>query len=125
MRRAQEQSARARQQQRDDARKAAEDAARARYNGAFDDAEMTDAEREELRQKRASAKAKAKARRRLLDELTWAVENDDRDLTNWEIEFASTIPFQYEADYDLSRKQTETAQRIINKVKRNRGESPI
>jgi hypothetical protein len=125
MRKAQEQSQQARQQQRQDQQKAREDAAKARYNGAFDDAEMSDAEREEYRAKRASAKARAKARRVLLDELSWAYENHEDDLTHWEVEFASTIPFQYEADYDLSRKQVDTARRIIAKVRRNRGESPI
>jgi hypothetical protein len=115
-----------REQERREREKRAEEDRRQRYGGAFDDAELSDEEREELRRQRANKKRKAfRDKRELLDELAWAYENNDDDLTGWEIEFASSVPFQYRYDWELSKNQEEVAQRIINKVRRNKKGSPI
>lgn len=125
MRKAAQDNERARRQEREHRRQESSEQAKERYRGAFDDAEMSDEEREAVRARRASDRAKQKARRRLLDELDWAAQENDDDLTAWELEFASTVPGQYYADYDLSPNQKRTAERIINKVKRNKEGSPI
>lgn len=104
---------------------------RERYGGAFDDAEMTDEERAAARARRAERKANGKRNRfhgtrELLDALAAAYEEaDDDDLTPWEADFASTIPYQYSYDWDLSDRQKEQAERIIRKVERNKKGSPI
>lgn len=52
----------------------------------------------------------------LLDKLTWAFEHDDEDLSMFERDFASTVPYQYAYDWQLSDKQQRIAQRIIKRV---------
>jgi len=126
-----ERNARTREEarQREAEAKAAE--SRQRYGGAFDDAEMTDEQREAARARRKARKEGGPKQRRswdtreLLDELNWALENNDDDLTGYEIEFASQVPFQYRFDYELSSKQIEVAKRIIRKVKSAQQGSPI
>lgn len=125
MQRAAEQSGmdrKARAHQRRQAEEAAKQARRQQeYAGAFDDAEMTDEER-------AAARARGKTAdqdRTVLDELDWAYKNEDDDLDWKEKEFAGTAPYQYRFDWELSDRQVRWARRIINKVKRNQGPSPI
>ena len=117
-----ERASRARAEQRRQQRQAEQDRKRRNvYGDAFDDAEMSDADREAAR---ARGK-RAGTERTLLDEIQWAYDNEDDDLDWREKEFASTVPFQYRYDWELSERQTRFARRIIAKVKRNKGESPI
>lgn len=124
-RRDHEDTERARQARRDEERRQQEQQAKARYGNAFDDAEMSDEERETARAKRQERRNERHARRMLLDDLEQALKDDDDDLTAWEIEFASTVPFQYAYDYELSRNQRFHAERIIRKVRINKEGSPI
>lgn len=102
-----------------------------RYAGAFDDAEMTDEQRAAARARRKARQEgpkkerKAWASREMLDELKWALDNDDNDLNGYEIEFASTIPFQYQFDHELSERQIAVLRRIVRKVRSARSEPPI
>lgn len=113
------------EQRRQRERAESEERRRRAYGSAFDDAEMTDEQREAARAARAERRTRFKLKRELLDELAWALENNNDDLTFWEIEFATSVPMQYEMDWELSQNQVNTARSIINKVKRNQGESPI
>lgn len=61
----------------------------------------------------------------LLDKLTWAFENDDEDLSMYERDFASTVPYEYSYDWQLSYKQQKIAQRIIRKVENGQKEPLI
>lgn len=118
-----------REREREARRERAEEHRRRQYGGAFDDAEMSDAEREAMRGARAEKKAGGRrgfgGDREILDGLKWALEQDDGDLTHWEIEFCQNVPFQYRADWELSDSQAEVADRIIRKVRRNKAGSPI
>jgi hypothetical protein len=122
---------RARAAQREAAAAAAKreaESAKQRYSGAFDDAEMTDEERQAARAHKAEQKRRQRPKNRpLLDELHQAYSSydDDGSLEHWEKEFAATVPHQYRADYELSAKQERTARMIIAKIRRNQGESPI
>lgn len=117
---------RARKAARDAEEAAAREKRRQAYGSAFDDAEMSDEEREARRQRRNSRKSRFNGARELLDGLVAAGENAEQaDLTYWEIEFCQTVPFQYEFDWELSGRQTDVAKRIIKKFKTNQGESPI
>lgn len=96
------------------------------FYGAFDDAEMSDEEREATRATRGKTReSRFTGSRAKLDLLIEALETDDKDLTYWEIDFCQTVPHQYAFDWELSRKQNEVADRIIRKMKRNREGSPI
>lgn len=129
-RRAAQNEANRRRREREEAEAAAADS-RQRYAGAFDDAEMTDEQREAARARRKARKEGGPKQRRawdtrtLLDELAWALENNDDDLTGYEIEFASNVPFQYRFDYELSKNQIEVLKRIVRKVKSGQAGSPI
>lgn len=61
----------------------------------------------------------------LLDRLTWAFDNDDRDLDMFEREFASTVPYEYSYDRQLTHRQTSVALRIIRKVEKGKKEPLI
>ncbi len=124
-RRDNEDTERARQARKDEERRQQERQAKERYGSAFDDAEMSDEEREKARAKRQERRNERHARRILLGDLEQALKEDDDDLTAWEIEFASTVPFQYSYDYELSRNQKFHAERIIRKVRINKQGSPI
>ena len=113
---------RARQQQRAD-RQRAERAQR--YGGAFDDAEMTDEEREAVRARRAANKQRGKGRRDLLDELEKALHEGLVYLDPWEVEFAMFVPAEYETDAMLTPRQVHQAKKIIAKVQQRQGFSPI
>jgi hypothetical protein len=114
----------ARARQREDVRNA-EHAAREKrraeqYAGSFDDAEMNDAEREQARRKKPFRGGRA-----LLNELSWALDNDNRDLDSWQIEFAQDVLAKYREDWELSDSQTRQAKKVIATVRRATEESPV
>jgi hypothetical protein len=114
-RREAEQAARAKQREED---------RKAQFRGGFDDAEMTDEEREARRNKKAKAR---RERSILLDELKTAFV-DGRAmgiLTGWEREFAEDILDKHSEDWELSAKQVDRAERLIRKVQMNQSEPPI
>lgn len=61
----------------------------------------------------------------LLDQLTWAFENDDEDLSTFERDFAAQVPYEYSYDWLLSDKQQKIARRIIRKVQNGQKEPLI
>lgn len=134
--RARAEEARQEQRRRErEARKQAErESRRDTYGGMFDDAEMTDEQREAARQRRAERKAKGKsggfrggrAHRELLDELAFIAEHADRQtITSQEREFCEDIARKLECDWEMSVKQENWANRIIRKYRQSQDEPII
>lgn len=104
------------------------------YGGMFDDAEMSDEQREAARQRRAERNARGsnggfrggRKHRAMLDELAWIAKHADADtLTNWEFAFADDISLKLGEDWEMSDKQRETADRIIKKYRQSQDEPII
>lgn len=104
------------------------------YGGMFDDAEMTDEQREAARQRRAERNAKGsnggfrggRKHRAILDELAWIAKHADHEtISGWEREFAEDISFKVESDWQMSDRQSATADRIIRKYRQSQDEPII
>lgn len=113
-----------RQREREAWDKAQEGQRKARYGAAFDDAEMSDADRAKARA--GNKKRRFGGPRDLLDQLEEiATSNDIYDFTMAEQEFITSLPFQYAMDALLSDRQVQWAEDLIRKWHRNKKESPI